>query len=178
MAIKKSNIACVHRRNISQYDSGERCGPWASCWVWVDSWQTGWWYRDFYSLIWCRRFASSMAVAMNQFIITNFYWAVCCRTIFIPIVRLYLAHWLWHCDDDTDNICWLTLFGFKFFQLLISTKLAFIFITCLFCIIGFNINETVTCEGVNSNCHSQSEKPIISTSTNIVKNWPACTTLW
>jgi hypothetical protein len=31
MAIKKSNIACVHRRNISQYDSGERCGPWASC---------------------------------------------------------------------------------------------------------------------------------------------------
>jgi hypothetical protein len=31
MAIKKSNVACVHRRNISQYDSGERCGPWASC---------------------------------------------------------------------------------------------------------------------------------------------------
>jgi hypothetical protein len=31
MAMKKSNIACVHRRNISRYDSGERCGPWASC---------------------------------------------------------------------------------------------------------------------------------------------------
>jgi hypothetical protein len=31
MAMKKSNVACVHRRNISQYDSGERCGPWASC---------------------------------------------------------------------------------------------------------------------------------------------------
>jgi hypothetical protein len=31
MAIKKNNIAYVHRRNISQYDSGERCGPWASC---------------------------------------------------------------------------------------------------------------------------------------------------
>jgi hypothetical protein len=31
MAIKKINVACVHRRNISQYDSGERCGPWASC---------------------------------------------------------------------------------------------------------------------------------------------------
>jgi hypothetical protein len=31
MAIKKSNLACVHRRNISQYDSGERSGPWASC---------------------------------------------------------------------------------------------------------------------------------------------------
>jgi hypothetical protein len=31
MAIKKSNVACVHRRNISQYDSGERCDPWASC---------------------------------------------------------------------------------------------------------------------------------------------------
>jgi hypothetical protein len=31
MAIKKSNVACVHRRNISQYDSGEQCGPWASC---------------------------------------------------------------------------------------------------------------------------------------------------
>ena len=31
MAIKKSNVACVHRRNITQYDSGERCGPWASC---------------------------------------------------------------------------------------------------------------------------------------------------
>jgi hypothetical protein len=31
MAIKKSNVACVHRRDISQYDSGERCGPWASC---------------------------------------------------------------------------------------------------------------------------------------------------
>jgi hypothetical protein len=33
MAIKKNNVACVHRRNISQYDSGERCGPWASCFV-------------------------------------------------------------------------------------------------------------------------------------------------
>jgi heme A synthase len=31
MAIKKSNVACVQWRNISQYDSGERCGPWASC---------------------------------------------------------------------------------------------------------------------------------------------------
>jgi hypothetical protein len=31
MAIKKSNVACVHRRNISQYYSGERYGPWASC---------------------------------------------------------------------------------------------------------------------------------------------------
>jgi hypothetical protein len=31
MAIKKSYVACVHRRTISQYDSGERCGPWASC---------------------------------------------------------------------------------------------------------------------------------------------------
>jgi hypothetical protein len=31
MAMKKSNVACVHRRTISQYDSGERCGPWASC---------------------------------------------------------------------------------------------------------------------------------------------------
>jgi hypothetical protein len=31
MAIKKSNFACVYMRNISQYDSGERCGPWASC---------------------------------------------------------------------------------------------------------------------------------------------------
>jgi hypothetical protein len=31
MAVKKINVACVHRRNISQYDSGERCGPWASC---------------------------------------------------------------------------------------------------------------------------------------------------
>jgi hypothetical protein len=30
MAIKKSNFACVYMRNISQYDSGERCGPWAS----------------------------------------------------------------------------------------------------------------------------------------------------
>jgi hypothetical protein len=31
MAIKKINIACVHRRNISQYDLCERCGPWVSC---------------------------------------------------------------------------------------------------------------------------------------------------
>jgi hypothetical protein len=31
MAIKKSNVACLHRKNISQYDSGERCGLWASC---------------------------------------------------------------------------------------------------------------------------------------------------
>jgi hypothetical protein len=30
MAIKKSNFACVYMRNISQNDSGERCGPWAS----------------------------------------------------------------------------------------------------------------------------------------------------
>jgi hypothetical protein len=33
MAIKKSNFACVYMRNISQYDSGERCGPWASCFL-------------------------------------------------------------------------------------------------------------------------------------------------
>jgi hypothetical protein len=31
MAIKKGNFACVYMRNISQYDSDERCGPWASC---------------------------------------------------------------------------------------------------------------------------------------------------
>jgi hypothetical protein len=31
MAIKESNFECVYMRNISQYDSGERCGPWASC---------------------------------------------------------------------------------------------------------------------------------------------------
>jgi hypothetical protein len=31
MAIKKSSFACVYMRNISQFDSGERCGPWASC---------------------------------------------------------------------------------------------------------------------------------------------------
>jgi hypothetical protein len=35
MAIKKSNVVCVHRRNISQYDSGERCGPWASCYKYL-----------------------------------------------------------------------------------------------------------------------------------------------
>jgi hypothetical protein len=40
MAIKKSNIACVYRRNISQYDSGERCDPWASClWMEVSIWE-------------------------------------------------------------------------------------------------------------------------------------------
>ena len=33
MAIKKSNFACVYMQNISQYDSGERCGPWASCFI-------------------------------------------------------------------------------------------------------------------------------------------------
>jgi hypothetical protein len=27
----KLNFACVYVQNISQYDSGERCGPWASC---------------------------------------------------------------------------------------------------------------------------------------------------
>jgi hypothetical protein len=31
MTIKKSNVACIHRQNISQYDSDERCGPWAFC---------------------------------------------------------------------------------------------------------------------------------------------------
>jgi hypothetical protein len=33
MAIKKNNFADVYMRNISQYDSGERCGPWASCFI-------------------------------------------------------------------------------------------------------------------------------------------------
>jgi hypothetical protein len=37
MAIKKSNVACIHRRNISQYDSGERCGPWVSCCIYTMS---------------------------------------------------------------------------------------------------------------------------------------------
>ena len=27
----KLNFACVYVLNISEYDSGERCGPWASC---------------------------------------------------------------------------------------------------------------------------------------------------
>jgi hypothetical protein len=31
MAIKKSNFACVYMQNINQYNSGKRCGPWASC---------------------------------------------------------------------------------------------------------------------------------------------------
>jgi hypothetical protein len=31
MAITKSNVACVHRQNVNQYDSGERCDPWTSC---------------------------------------------------------------------------------------------------------------------------------------------------
>jgi hypothetical protein len=31
IAIKKSNFACIYMQNISQYDSGGRCGPWASC---------------------------------------------------------------------------------------------------------------------------------------------------
>jgi hypothetical protein len=30
--IKKSNFACVYMGNVSQFDSGERCGPWVSCW--------------------------------------------------------------------------------------------------------------------------------------------------
>jgi hypothetical protein len=29
--IEKSIFACVYVQNISQYDSGERCDPWASC---------------------------------------------------------------------------------------------------------------------------------------------------
>jgi hypothetical protein len=29
----KLNFACVYVQNISQYDSGERCGPWASCFI-------------------------------------------------------------------------------------------------------------------------------------------------
>jgi hypothetical protein len=39
---------------------------------------------------------SALAVTMIWFIITNFYRAICCVTFFIPIVRPYLAHWLWH----------------------------------------------------------------------------------
>jgi hypothetical protein len=31
VTIKKSNFTCVYIGNSSQYDSGERCGPWASC---------------------------------------------------------------------------------------------------------------------------------------------------
>jgi hypothetical protein len=33
MAMMKSNFACVYMRNSSQYDSGERCGLWASCYL-------------------------------------------------------------------------------------------------------------------------------------------------
>jgi hypothetical protein len=66
-----------------------------SFWVGVDYWQTSWCYRDFYNLAWCQRFASSIAVTMIKFIIANFHWAICCLTFFIPIVRPYLAHWLW-----------------------------------------------------------------------------------
>jgi hypothetical protein len=54
-------------------------------WEWVDYWQTSWCYRDFYSLVWCL-FASSMAVTMIQFIITNFPWTICCLTFLIETV--------------------------------------------------------------------------------------------
>jgi hypothetical protein len=53
------------------------------------------------SLVWCQRFASSMAVTMIKFIITNFHWAICCLTFFIPIVGPYLAHWLWQTADNS-----------------------------------------------------------------------------
>jgi hypothetical protein len=29
--VKKGNFLHIYMGNISQYDSGERCGPWASC---------------------------------------------------------------------------------------------------------------------------------------------------
>jgi hypothetical protein len=61
----------------------------------LDYRQTSWFYRDFYSLVWCQHFASSMVVTIIEFIITNFLSAVCCLTFFIPIVRPYLALWLW-----------------------------------------------------------------------------------
>jgi hypothetical protein len=35
-----------------------------SLWVGVDHWQTSWCYREFYSLVWCQHFASSMAVTI------------------------------------------------------------------------------------------------------------------
>jgi hypothetical protein len=49
-----------------------------------------------------------------------------CNTYLYFETDYSLISLLFHCDDNTDNICWLTVFGFKFFQLLISTKLAFI----------------------------------------------------
>jgi hypothetical protein len=35
-----------------------------SVWVGVDYWQASWCYRDFYSLVWCQRFASSRDVTV------------------------------------------------------------------------------------------------------------------
>jgi hypothetical protein len=37
VTIKKSNFACVYIGNIL-YDSGERCGPWASCYLYTYLW--------------------------------------------------------------------------------------------------------------------------------------------
>jgi hypothetical protein len=40
VAIKKSNFACINMRNITHYDSGERCSPWASCLnIFLKNWQ-------------------------------------------------------------------------------------------------------------------------------------------
>jgi hypothetical protein len=66
-----------------------------SFWVGVDYWQTSWCYRDFYSLVWYQRIASSMDVIIIWFIITYFHRVICCLTFFIPIGRPYFAHWLW-----------------------------------------------------------------------------------
>jgi hypothetical protein len=41
---------------------------------------------------------------MILFIITTFHWATCCVTFFIPIVRPYLANWLW---QRITPISWL-----------------------------------------------------------------------
>jgi hypothetical protein len=69
--------------------------PMISFWVGVGYWQISRCYRDFDSLIWCQRLASSVVV-YNDLIykITNFHFTKC-LTFFIPIFRPFLAHWPW-----------------------------------------------------------------------------------
>jgi hypothetical protein len=132
MAMKKSNLACVHRRNISQYDSSERCGPWVSWFLWIiqsKNWLID--YLRFYvplkniSLIWRRHHCRWRAAKFRPMLGAQVLWAG--RDLYraTPAVTRHLgfsglirrtapfSRLLWHTRGCGGSILTRILMGFQ-----------------------------------------------------------------
>jgi hypothetical protein len=72
----KLNFACVYVQNISQYDSGERCGPWASCLImaWGGCKVSTWTVSQYINCKHCWGGCKVSTLTVNQYINSKHCW--------------------------------------------------------------------------------------------------------